>query len=186
VPLAAQLKARLPSATQLTLAFHALGGVSQGTALTVLGDLHRSGVARRNGKLVTVAAAEQRRAINFGDGPVLALSNPWRGDFATAYLSTGIPNIDIYSVFPALVRRLMGARGSSVIWGEVYDPSGRTITARLHGPDAYTLTVLTAFAIIQRALAGATPIGFQTPAQTYGADFVLGIEGVTQMDVTGE
>jgi short subunit dehydrogenase-like uncharacterized protein len=73
-----------------------------------------------------------------------------------------------------------------VIWGEVCDPSGQTIAARLHGPDAYTLTALTALAIAERAIAGAPPIGFQTPAQAYAADFVLGIESVTRMDVTGE
>jgi hypothetical protein len=50
----------------------------------------------------------------------------------------------------------------------------------------YGATGYTGLAIVERALAGATPIEFQTPAQAYGADFVLGIEGITRMDVTGE
>ena len=51
--LAAHLKRRLPSATHLTLALRALGGVSQGTAVTGLEAMARGegGMVRRDGKL---------------------------------------------------------------------------------------------------------------------------------------
>jgi short subunit dehydrogenase-like uncharacterized protein len=54
--LAAHLKRRLPSATRLTLGLRALGGVSQGTALTGLEAMARGegGMVRRGGKLTPV------------------------------------------------------------------------------------------------------------------------------------
>jgi short subunit dehydrogenase-like uncharacterized protein len=107
--LAAHLKRRLPTASQLSLAFQAVGGVSQGTAETVIEDLARGGVLRRNGTLVRVAAGRQRRTIDFGQGPVDTLSNPWRGDISTAYYSTGIPTIEVFAVIPSPMRELMRA-----------------------------------------------------------------------------
>ncbi|MBC8074457.1 MAG: saccharopine dehydrogenase NADP-binding domain-containing protein, partial [Chloroflexales bacterium] len=82
--LAVYLKGQLPSATTLTLAFETVGGVSPGTAETVIEDLPGGGVARRDGRLVRVPAGLHRRQIDFGRGPVATLSNPWRGDLSTA------------------------------------------------------------------------------------------------------
>lgn len=107
--LAVYLKARLPGATRLTLAFETVGGVSSGTAETVIADLPRGGVARRNGRLVREAAGLRSRRIDFGFGPTAALSNPWRGDLSTAYHSTGIPTIETYMVVPSPLRELMRA-----------------------------------------------------------------------------
>jgi len=73
------------------------------------------------------------------------------------------------------------ARSTSTIWGEVRDEAGHTVTARLKTPDGYTLTVLTALAIVERALGGRHPIGFQTPARAYSADLIFSIEGVTRL-----
>ena len=35
----------------------------------------------------------------------------------------------------------------------------------------------TSLAVVERVLAGDAPVGYQTPAKAYGADFVLEIEG---------
>lgn len=107
--LAAHLKQRLPDADRLTLAFQTVGGVSHGTAETVIEDLPRGGVIRRNGELVRVAAGLHTRRIDFGDGLADAISNPWRGDISTAYHSTGIPNIEVFAVIPSPMRELMRA-----------------------------------------------------------------------------
>jgi short subunit dehydrogenase-like uncharacterized protein len=93
--LAAHLKRRLPSATRLALGFHALGGLSRGTATTMAENLHRGGAVRRGGKLVPVPAAWQTRTIDFGRGRTSAMTIPW-GDVSTAFRSTGIPNIEVY------------------------------------------------------------------------------------------
>ena len=54
--------------------------------------------------------------------------------------------------------------------------------SRLSGPEGYTLTMLTAMAVVGRVLAGEAPPGFQTPSRAYGADFVLGVPGVSRAD----
>jgi short subunit dehydrogenase-like uncharacterized protein len=70
-----------------------------------------------------------------------------------------------------------------VLWGEVTDAAGGRASARMNTPEGYTLTVLTSLAIVERVLRGQAPAGFQTPSRAYGADFVLGIEGVTREDL---
>ena len=105
--LAAHLKRRLPSATRLALAFRALGGVSHGTALTALEGMPSGGAVRRAGKIVPVPAGHAVRQVDFGRGPVQVAAIPW-GDVSTAYYSTGIPNIEVYTYFPPPVVRLMG------------------------------------------------------------------------------
>ena len=73
------------------------------------------------------------------------------------------------------------ARSTSYVWGEVRDDAGRTVTARFQGPDGYTLTVLTALAMVDHALSGHAPIGFQTPAKAYGSNLIFTIRGVTRL-----
>jgi len=94
--LGAHLKRRLPSATQLVLAFHSVGGLSRGTATTMVENLHRGGLVRRDGVLTPVPAAWKTRRVDFGRGPRRVVSIPW-GDVSTAYHSTGIPNIEVYT-----------------------------------------------------------------------------------------
>ena len=70
------------------------------------------------------------------------------------------------------------------VWGEVEDDEGQTATARLHGPEAGVIwTKLTALAAVREVLAGNAPVGFQTPARAFGADFVLQHEGVRREDL---
>ena len=214
--LAAHLKRRLPSATHLTLAIHGLGRLSHGTATTMVENVNRGGLIRRDGKLTSVPTAWKTREIDFGSGPIKAVTIPW-GDVSTAFHSTGIPNIEVYAALPAATRRMMKlsrllgpllatqpaqrflkkrikaqpagpsdaerARGKSFVWGEAKDAAGQTKTSRLQGPEGYTLTALTALAIIQKVLAGEAPAGFQTPSSAYGPDLILEIEGVTREDL---
>jgi short subunit dehydrogenase-like uncharacterized protein len=70
------------------------------------------------------------------------------------------------------------------VWGEVADNQGRTAISRLHGPEAGVVwTTMTAIAAARKALSGAAPAGYQTPATAYGADFVLEAGDVTREDV---
>jgi short subunit dehydrogenase-like uncharacterized protein len=93
--LAAHLKGRLPTATRLALAFRSAGRLSRGTALTALERAADGGLVREHGALKRVPAAWKTRRIDFGGGPVKAITIPW-GDVATAYYSTGIPNVEVY------------------------------------------------------------------------------------------
>jgi short subunit dehydrogenase-like uncharacterized protein len=81
---------------------------------------------------------------------------------------------------PSPARR---ARTRTHVWGEVGDAQGRTVAARLHGPQAgHDWTSQAALSVVGRVLAGEAPPGFQTPALAYGPDLVLE-EGVTREDV---
>ncbi|MBI5034343.1 MAG: saccharopine dehydrogenase NADP-binding domain-containing protein [Chloroflexi bacterium] len=105
--LSAHLKRRLSSATRLTLAFRNVGGrLSHGTATTMIETIHLGGAIRANGKIVRVPSAWRSRLIDYGRGPVKSVTIPW-GDVSTAFYSTGIPNIQVYSVFPPMLVRLM-------------------------------------------------------------------------------
>lgn len=92
---AVHLKELLPSATHLSLAFTSSGGLSRGTATTMTENIHRGGLVRRDGKLTPVPTAWRTRQIDFGRGPRTCVTIPW-GDVATAFYSTGIPNIEVY------------------------------------------------------------------------------------------
>src|SRR5260370_21012248 len=105
--LAAHLKRRLPTARRLTLGFQARGRLSRGTATTMAENFHRGGLMRRDGVLTRVPAAWKTRPIDFGRGPVTAMTIPW-GDVSTAFHSTGIPDIEVYT--PASVSLRVAAR----------------------------------------------------------------------------
>jgi short subunit dehydrogenase-like uncharacterized protein len=75
-------------------------------------------------------------------------------------------------------------RGRAYVWGEVEDEDGRRRVSRLVTPEPYTFTARAALTSVERVLAGAARAGFQTPSLAFGANFVLGIEGITRHDET--
>ena len=98
--LARHLKDRLPTATHLSLAFYGMGRLSHGTQATMTMNVGKGGAIRMDGKITSVPAAWKEREIDFGEVTKAAVTIPW-GDVATAYYSTGIPNIEVYTVAPA-------------------------------------------------------------------------------------
>lgn len=104
--LAVHLKDRLETAIYLTLAFYGLGGLSHGTQATMTMNVGQGGAIRKDGTITRVPAAWKSRDIEFGETTKRAVSIPW-GDVATAYYSTGIPNIEVYTVVPPSNLRLM-------------------------------------------------------------------------------
>ena len=97
--LAAMLARRLPGATQLLLAFAGTGTVSPGTAKTMLEGLPHGGRVRVDGQITKVPAAWKSMEIPFREGLRTAVTIPW-GDVASAWHSTGIPNIEVYLALP--------------------------------------------------------------------------------------
>jgi len=106
--LAVHLKNRLPTATRLTLAFYGTGGISHGTQSTILMNINRGGAIRKDGKIVRVPAAWKSQEIDFGEVTKLGTTIPW-GDIATAYRSTEIPNIEVFTVVPGNNLRVLKA-----------------------------------------------------------------------------
>lgn len=95
--LALFLKKRLPDATHLKLAFSALGGgVSHGTALTMVENLGAPGAVRRDGAIIEVPVGHKTMEVAFPGKKRFVMTIPW-GDVSTAYYTTGIPNIETYT-----------------------------------------------------------------------------------------
>ena len=101
--LAAHLKRRLPSATELSLAFAGNGGISHGTQLTMTINIPKGGAVRRDGKIISVPSAWKVADIDFGERTETCMTIPW-GDVSTAYYSTGIPNIEVFMAAPPALR----------------------------------------------------------------------------------
>jgi short subunit dehydrogenase-like uncharacterized protein len=104
--LALHLKNRLPSATNLTLAFYGLGKISHGTQATMTLNVGRGGAIRKDGEIVNVPAAWRTREIDFGEFTKTGVTIPW-GDVSTAFYSTRTPNIEVYTVLPEENLRLL-------------------------------------------------------------------------------
>jgi len=105
--LARHLKDRLPSATNLTLAFYGKGSrISHGTQATMTMNVGKGGAIRKDGKITPVPAAWKTREIDFGEVTKTGVTIPW-GDVATAFYSTEIPNIEVYTIVPNKQLKLM-------------------------------------------------------------------------------
>lgn len=103
--LAAHVAGRLPSATRLTLAIKGLALSTRGSARTLIRYAGLDRTVRRGGELIRVPAGSLERPFDFGAGPERCLNVGW-GDVASAYYTTGIPDIEVY--FDALpVREAM-------------------------------------------------------------------------------
>ncbi|MBI3839752.1 MAG: saccharopine dehydrogenase NADP-binding domain-containing protein [Planctomycetia bacterium] len=107
--LAAMLADRISDARVLQLAFSSSGGLSPGTAKTMVESLPGGGRVRIDGEIRHVPTAWKTMEIPFRHGAQWGMTIPW-GDVASAYYSTGIPNIEVYAAAPrnqiAWLRRL--------------------------------------------------------------------------------
>lgn len=145
--LAAMLADRLPGATSLSLAFYMKGGaISRGTARTMLESIGEGGAIRRDGKIVRVPAAYDSRTIAFSCGERTAMTIPW-GDVATAFRTTGIPNIRVYTAAHSkTIARLRRFRFALPLIG--LKPVRRTLqrfATPKSGPDARARTTARAY-----------------------------------------
>ena len=104
--LAVHLKDRLPTATHLLLGWYGIGRMSHGTQATMTMNVGRGGAVRKDGKIAPVPAAWKTRELDFGEVKKTGVTIPW-GDVATAYYSTGIPNIEVYTVVPPSALKMM-------------------------------------------------------------------------------
>lgn len=93
---AIKLREALPDATHLALGFDSRSGLSKGTAKTAIESAGIGSRLRRDGQIVDVPFASQVRRVDFGNGERLAVGIAW-GDVSSAYYSTGIPNIEVFS-----------------------------------------------------------------------------------------
>ena len=71
----------------------------------------------------------------------------------------------------------------ATIIGEVTDNQGGRAVSKLRTREGYTFTAQVTVEIMKRLLNQDYRVGFQTPSNAYGTDFVLQFEGVTREDL---
>lgn len=209
--LAKHLAERLPGAEELELAFTGSASLSPGTLKTMVKNLPQGGRIRRGGKIVKVPAAyaDQTARFAFGDRRVTTI--PW-GDVATAFHTTGIPNIKVYGSVPKAMKltRYLGPvlasralqgflnrwidknvpgpseehrkKAKMFLWGRA-SKGDRSVEARLQVAEGYHFTALSMVAIAETLKSGAKA-GAWTPAKALGTDFVLKIPGSERVDLS--
>jgi short subunit dehydrogenase-like uncharacterized protein len=114
--LAAHLKRRLPDASDLKLYISLGNDLSRGTAKTMIEAIAAGTRMRRGGRLVSLDRAEAG-SCDFGEGERPTFQFSW-GDVATAFYSTGIPDIEVhfeansavkaFARMPRLVKAFLG------------------------------------------------------------------------------
>jgi len=88
--------------------------------------------------------------------------------------------MNLYPPGPAEARRM---KSFATIIGEVTDNQGGSAVSKLRTREGYTFTAQVTVEIMRRILNQDYRVGFQTPSNAYGADFVLQFEGVTREDL---
>ncbi|MGE5567209.1 MAG: saccharopine dehydrogenase family protein [Parcubacteria group bacterium] len=92
--LAARVAGRVKNPTKLTLAIGGLEKASRGTLKSSIESVGNPVRVRRGGAIET-AWPPPRRAFDFGEGPRPGIAVGW-GDVASAWYSTGVPDITVY------------------------------------------------------------------------------------------
>lgn len=101
--LAKRLSEQMPDATHLKLGFSNKGGeISRGTWLTTLEFLGGTGRISRDGKLIESNIGEFTIDVKIKDFSFCGISIPW-GDVYSSYISTKIPNAEVYIALPRLL-----------------------------------------------------------------------------------
>ncbi len=212
--LADYVSQQVPQAQTLVMGIQALSSVSAGTAKSMIEMLPYGLRWRKNGALSVAPINQRTRKFHLQTGEALGLLIPW-GDIATAYRTTGIPNISVYMALnPALVRlvsvtasmgglfKSAGVRrfasgivdrvitpptpaqreiGRCYLYACATDSVGNTAEAWLETAEGYRFTALAAIATIEK-MEHTGLVGALTPAQAFGADFALEIEGTQRVD----
>ncbi|MBD3275885.1 MAG: hypothetical protein GF372_11270 [Candidatus Marinimicrobia bacterium] len=191
-------KRHLPDSTWLKIAYATEGGASRGTLKTILQDVDKPGFIRKNGKWKQANPASNQMEFNVKGKQYTAVYNPWRADLFTAYVSTLIPNIETYTVFPGIIVKMMQGKmlwlrdfilkygmkflpagpserslnnGSTIIHAKAGNNEDTAVKVNILGPEAYLFTVKTLLSISERILNGQVFPGTKTPS-IYGRELI--------------
>lgn len=190
--------------TQLIIAYATEGGASRGTLKTVLKDINKSGVIIQHGKSEIATPAMKSFEFQVEDKKYKAVYNPWRADLFTAQKSTGIQNIETYSVFPGFVIKMMKGKlqwlrklmlkriinwmpegpntkqlekGKTYIKAIAKNNDGNEYQVAITGPEAYVFTMDCLLNLIEKIEVNKGLKGVLPPSE-FGRDVVENIEGV--------
>lgn len=71
-----------------------------------------------------------------------------------------------------------------LVWGEVRNPGGIVVSARMTTPNGYTVTALAPVAIIEHLFVHDVPAGSTTPARLMGAGFASSLPGCSEISLS--
>jgi short subunit dehydrogenase-like uncharacterized protein len=183
---------------------------SRGTMKSALEMLGRPLLKRENGEMVAMNPPKVLHRQEGGQQQTL-LQIPW-ADMMTSYVSTGIPNIEVFQIqegeLPSWLlrvarsdagRRVLGwlidtfapvgpppdaqEKRQTQIVSTVSNAAGDTASAELITPEAYLLTFHSTLLVARRVIDGHWEPGFQTVGKVYGPDLVLEVPGVSRVDL---
>lgn len=195
--LALHLKERLPDAAALDIGYSFDCTITRGSIRSALAAFSPDAQARRDNRLVRLASPAVRK-FDFGpestEGEVECHANTF-GDVSIGWRTTRIPNVTAYLHITKAFQQLATLTGEAdilklpegaaeeelnthraFIVGEARNVAGTVCRARMTTPQVYAITFPLAATIAQRVHEGETQPGFQTPAGTFGKDFILGFE----------
>lgn len=104
---ALHLKEQMPDATHLQLAFiPSRSQTSHGTATTMATRIGEKAVIRENGQFVKKPLGYKGMWLNVNSQQRFVMSLQW-GDISTAYHTTGIPNVEVFTGMKPTVYRIL-------------------------------------------------------------------------------
>ncbi|MCG2462729.1 saccharopine dehydrogenase NADP-binding domain-containing protein [Flavobacteriaceae bacterium F89] len=191
--------------THLTIAYATEGGASRGTLHTVLKDINMAGVIIRNGENEFAKPAMKTFKFQLDHKKFSATYNPWRADLFTAQKSTGVQNIETYTVFPGFIVKMMkgkllwlrnlmlkriinwmpeGPSAKQLKNGKTYiltiakNEMGDESRVEIIGPEAYVFTMNCLLNLIEKIKTNTELRGVLTPS-SFGVEIINKIEGIS-------
>jgi short subunit dehydrogenase-like uncharacterized protein len=170
---------RLPGASHLAIGLSGLVTPTRGSLRTIAEHAGMGVRTRRNGSYASVPPATLRRRFDYGRGDGWSSAVTW-GDVATAFHTTGIPNIEVYfEETPAFRAMLLAGR----TWGPMLQLPGIQAWLKAHaelfpaGPTAAERAVHTCVVVAEAETADGqsvtsrlrTPEAYSFSAQTAAA-----------------
>ena len=74
-------------------------------------------------------------------------------------------------------------KGKSFFWGEVINPSGKTVTARFSTGDGYNVTAVGVVVVAEYLLQGSSQKGYYTPSILMGKELVKKIPEYSGIEI---
>lgn len=186
--LAAHLVRRLPGAVHLALGIRGLLHPSRGSAKTFVEYGGRSVLIRRDGRLTAALPGSLERDFDYGDGPTASINMQW-GDVASAWYSTGVPNIEVYFAATSVLRSSLAA-SRTMGWALTTAPA--QVWLKMHadllpeGPSAAERAAIRTVLVAELSDAGGRRVrGRLTAPQSYSLTAVTAAE-ITRRVLAGD
>jgi short subunit dehydrogenase-like uncharacterized protein len=200
------LSEKILNPIELEIGIAGESGLSPGTLKTMIESLPTGPLIRKNGQLIKISHEKKNREIKFLDKVRMVIPVTW-GDLATAYRTTGIPNITVYMPYSKTLANLVKSikfdnkkeiyewieknvdgpddqtrqNARSYIWAYVANQKGDSAQAWLETMEGYRFTAVASVRCIEKILQQNIR-GCLTPALAFGKDFILELPETKRID----